>query len=175
VAGLAVGAAAATVVVATGGDGSAPAYAVERQGDGSVSVTIRSLSDADGLERELRAAGLRAEVAALPAGETCDIAPAAGPAPGGEDAQGARSAQGTAGTHSAQDARATRGGGPSTSSVMRTDDGSTVFTIDPGTLGAGDTVVITTSRPADAPAGADASTISMAVTPGPVPACVTDR
>jgi len=40
----------------------AGAYAVDRQGDGDVVVTIRSLSDADGLERALRAEGVEAEV-----------------------------------------------------------------------------------------------------------------
>jgi hypothetical protein len=64
-------AAAAAVVIASGGDPAEPAYAVDRQSDGSVTVQISSLRDADGLERKLRAAGIPAVVDYTPAGKMC--------------------------------------------------------------------------------------------------------
>src|ERR1700712_2338355 len=57
------GAAAATAavaIVATSSDVTPSAYAVQPRKDGSVSVKIRSLSDAAGLQRSLRAAGVPA-------------------------------------------------------------------------------------------------------------------
>jgi hypothetical protein len=71
---LATGAVAATavgVVVISGGDSAAPAYAVEQQPDGSVTVEIRSLRDAAGLQEKLRAAGIPAVVDYTPAGKMC--------------------------------------------------------------------------------------------------------
>jgi hypothetical protein len=72
-AGIAGGACVASAAIAfTGGDGGgATAYAVEPHDDGSVSVRIRRLEDAAGLERELRAAGVPAEVDFLPLTQTC--------------------------------------------------------------------------------------------------------
>jgi len=58
---LATGAVAATaagVLIATGGDTAAPAYAVEKQPNGNVTVEIHSLRDAAGLQEKLRAAGI---------------------------------------------------------------------------------------------------------------------
>jgi hypothetical protein len=71
---LAAGALAATVAgvfVVTGGDNAAPAYAVEKQPDGSVTVAIHSLSDAAGLQQKLRAAGIPAVVDYTPIGKMC--------------------------------------------------------------------------------------------------------
>jgi hypothetical protein len=71
---LATGAIAATtvgVIVLSGGDSAAPAYAVERQPDGSVTVEIRSLRDASGLQEKLRAAGIPAVVDYTPIGKMC--------------------------------------------------------------------------------------------------------
>jgi hypothetical protein len=72
-AGVAGGACVASAAIAfTGGDGGgATAYAVEPRDDGSVRVEISRLEDAAGLERELRAAGIPAEVDFLPLTETC--------------------------------------------------------------------------------------------------------
>ncbi|MBJ7332954.1 MAG: hypothetical protein JHC95_23875, partial [Solirubrobacteraceae bacterium] len=62
-AGIAVAAAtAAAIVIATSGDGPETAYAVEPSSDGTISVTIHSPEDAAGLERQLRAAGVPADV-----------------------------------------------------------------------------------------------------------------
>ena len=71
--------AAAVVVVLVGmsgllvhyGDGAPPAYAVTRNMDGSVTVEVRSLRDAAGLQRALRAAGIPAVVRYAPPGKTC--------------------------------------------------------------------------------------------------------
>src|SRR4051812_4683219 len=69
---LAAGAATvAGVLLATGGGGAAPAYAVEKQPDGSVTVEINSLRDAAGLQEKLRAAGIPAVVDYTPFGKMC--------------------------------------------------------------------------------------------------------
>jgi hypothetical protein len=58
------GAAGAATAVAVGvfALGSTPAYSVEQQSDGDVVVSIRSLDDADGLEKALAAKGVEADV-----------------------------------------------------------------------------------------------------------------
>jgi hypothetical protein len=71
---LAAGAVAAAgigVFAAVGGDTAAPAYAVEKQSDGSVTVEIQSLRDAAGLQEKLRAAGIPAVVDYTPMGKMC--------------------------------------------------------------------------------------------------------
>jgi hypothetical protein len=73
-AGIAGGACVASAAIAfTGSDGGggSTAYAVESRGDGSVRIEISRLEDAAGLERELRAAGIPAEIDFLPLTETC--------------------------------------------------------------------------------------------------------
>jgi hypothetical protein len=116
---LAAGAVAATVAgvfVATGGDSAAPAYAVERQSDGSVTVEINSLRDAAGLQEKLRAAGIRAVVDYTPEGKAC------------------------------REPRGRRGsGGPHTMGMGVRDDHSATFTIPRGELPPGQTLVITSS------------------------------
>jgi hypothetical protein len=71
--GIAGGACVASAAIAfTGGDGGgSTAYAVEPHDDGSVTVEISRLEDAAGLERQLRAVGVPAEVDFLPLGRTC--------------------------------------------------------------------------------------------------------
>ena len=63
--------AATVLLVAAGGNGVAPAFASHRQPDGSVAVTISRLSDAAGLQAQLRAAGIPAVVDYTPTGKTC--------------------------------------------------------------------------------------------------------
>jgi hypothetical protein len=71
-AGTATAAAAATAALLTlTSGGVAPAFAVDRQTNGDVSVTINQLSDAQGLQSQLRAAGINAEVDYTPAGKAC--------------------------------------------------------------------------------------------------------
>jgi hypothetical protein len=64
-------AAAAAALFAFTSGGVAPAFAVDRQPNGDVSVTINQLSDAQGLQSQLRAAGINAEVDYTPAGKGC--------------------------------------------------------------------------------------------------------
>ncbi len=109
-------AAAVAVLLASGGGGATPAYAVEREGDGSVTVEISSLRDADGLERKLRAAGIPAVVDYTPEGKTC------------KQPRG-RVATGNSGS----------------SSGSASDAGPATFTFGPGFVKPGQTVVITTS------------------------------
>ncbi len=142
-AGAGIAAAAAIVVVATGGDGAPPAYAVQPQSDGSVTVTIRSLRDADGLERQLREAGVRAEVDDLEPGKACK-------APRGRPASG---------------------GGAMSSAMRQSTDGTTTFTIDPGDLRADETLLITTSTTAGPDRAAGATMVSVGVVEGPVAPC----
>jgi hypothetical protein len=70
-AGGAVAAAAVAALATTGGGGATPAYAVVRNLDGSVTVQVKSLRDAAGLEQKLRAAGIPAVVDYAPPGKTC--------------------------------------------------------------------------------------------------------
>jgi hypothetical protein len=131
-------AAAVAVVLASGGDGSTPAYAVTPHDDGSVTVSVASLSDSAGLERELRAAGVRAVVRSLPAGKMC--APPQGEGPKPAAGQTTMAVQGTA-----------ERGGPAT------------MTLSPGALPEGATLLITTSGD-----GTDGqpSSIAMAIVDG---------
>ena len=59
---------AAIAVFASSGDNTTSAYAIDKKPDGVVSVEIKSLKDADGLETGLRAAGVPAVVDYTPAG-----------------------------------------------------------------------------------------------------------
>ena len=78
VAGCGVAAATAAVaIVATSSDVTPSAYAVQPRKDGSVSARIRSLSDAAGLQRSLRAAGVPAVVSYDPAAQMGCAAPGA--------------------------------------------------------------------------------------------------
>jgi hypothetical protein len=70
-AGAALVAVAAVAAVQFVGGGAAPAYAVNKNDDGTVTVEISSLSDAAGLERKLRDAGIPAVVQYLPPGKAC--------------------------------------------------------------------------------------------------------
>jgi hypothetical protein len=53
------------------GDGTQSAYAVTRNANGSVTVEVRSLRDAAGLQRALRLAGVPAVVVYAPPGKMC--------------------------------------------------------------------------------------------------------
>lgn len=110
-------AAAAALLTVTSG-GVAPAFAVDRQANGDVSVTINQLSDAHGLQSRLRAAGINAEVDYTPAGKAC------------------RQPRGRVAPPSS--------GGPAVAGV-RVAGGSTTFTISRNMVGPGQTLVIATS------------------------------
>jgi hypothetical protein len=67
--------------------GAGPAYAVDTNDDGTVTVEINSLGDADGLQTKLREAGIPAVVQYLPPRKACNqpwFTPAQGGSPGGE-------------------------------------------------------------------------------------------
>jgi hypothetical protein len=72
----------AAVAVAAGHDPASPAYAVESQPNGSISVEINSLSDAAGLQSRLRAQGIAAVVRYLPDGKVCEPSLKDGPRAG---------------------------------------------------------------------------------------------
>jgi hypothetical protein len=55
-----------------GGNGGSAAYAVTQNADGTVTVQINALRDADGLQRRLREAGVPALVQYLPPGKACE-------------------------------------------------------------------------------------------------------
>jgi hypothetical protein len=77
--GVAAAAAATLVAVfAIGGGGESDAWAVTRNDDGTVTVEINSLSDADGLERKLRGAGVPAVVEYERAAVMCAVPHSAG-------------------------------------------------------------------------------------------------
>jgi len=170
-AGASVAAATAVVaIVATSSDVTPSAYAVQPRPDGSVTVKIRSLRDAAGLERSLRAAGVPAVVDYVPEGGTGCVAPAPEPAPGGSAERGLNTdGAGAGGRTDSGPSLSSRGPGPGAhqtmSKVAAGDDGVT-FTIDPGTIEPGEKVYITTSTGA-------MSTIGMAIGKrGPGAGCV---
>ncbi|WP_329086416.1 MULTISPECIES: hypothetical protein [unclassified Streptosporangium] len=69
VAGLA---AAAAIAVPLMAGTESPAYAVSKKAGGTVGVEIREFKDADQLERDLRAAGVRADITYLESGKQCE-------------------------------------------------------------------------------------------------------
>jgi hypothetical protein len=132
---------AAVVLVATGSEVTPSAYAVQPRADGSVTVAIRGLEDASGLERSLRAAGVPAVVDYAPAGHAgCVASP--------PHASGARTQRMGAGSR--DDGPSLSGPGPEpgarvTTVNVRVSDDGVKFTIDPGSLRPGEKVYITTS------------------------------
>lgn len=66
---------AVAVPLVGGGETASPAYAVTDAGDGRITLTIYRAEDADGLERRLAQAGLRAEVVYFPRGMHCERSP----------------------------------------------------------------------------------------------------
>ena len=62
----------AAVLPIGGGNGASAAFAVTQNADGTVTVQIIALRDAEGLERKLRDAGVPALVQYLPAGKACE-------------------------------------------------------------------------------------------------------
>jgi hypothetical protein len=134
--------------------GAEPAYAVNTNDDGTVTVEINSLSDAAGLESKLRDAGIRAVVQYLPPGKMCKqpwftlaIPDGAPPSPGSEPM--------------------IKGG------VEHTSDGHTRFTIS-NNLPGDETLVVMTQVGTDtsAPPGAGgAAAIAVAFAKGAVGEC----
>jgi hypothetical protein len=155
-----VAAATAALIVSAGGDGTPAAYAVEAQGDGQVSVEIRSLQDARGLEEALGDAGIPASVDYLATGMACReprYQPVTAPTPSGD---GSFSAAGQG-----------KDGGKITSSLSQVSGGpggdATVFSINRDVVSQGQTLVITASA---APGGGDS--VQMGVAEGEVGQCV---
>ena len=144
---------AAAVAVALGG--GAAAYAVEPGAHGTVTVTIHDLSDAAGLQRELRAAGVPAVVKYDAAPPTCgaETSPRRSAPPTEAGAGGPSTVQRERGTSAGgtddgpsfntDGARGAGRPGITTTSVEKTGDGVT-FTISAGTLPPEDQVYITT-------------------------------
>jgi hypothetical protein len=178
-AGAGVAAATAAVALVVSSNEVTPnAYAVQSRPDGSISVSIRSLSDADGLQRSLRDAGVPAVVDYVPSGERdCPAPSAASP---GEGSSGGN----PDGPTFRRDTE--RGSGPSLSQAGpengRADDSKGVrktktmvtagsdgvkFTIDPGTIHPGEKVYITTST-------GSVSSIGMTIGKERPPACATN-
>jgi len=118
--GAAVAAVAAGVLAVSSGTGdTSSAFAVEPQGDGMVRVEISSLSDAQGLEKALAEAGVKADVNYLAAGMACReprFTPTADKRQRGE-----------------------------TSGSIRQTDAGVVFTITRAGIGSDDTLLITAS------------------------------
>lgn len=67
VAGLAIG-----LPLAGGESANAAGYAIDKQGDGTITVTIRDWDNPEALERDLEAAGIPAEVDVLPVKKFCE-------------------------------------------------------------------------------------------------------
>lgn len=142
---------AAVAVVATSNDANHSAYALKARADGAVTVSIHSLRDANGLERSLRDAGIPAVVDYAPTGSGACAgsgAPAAPPrGAGGESGATFHTGSDGAGPSLTQHGKAPDGERRqrATMSFVSTRGGDATFTIDPGTLGPGERVYITTS------------------------------
>jgi hypothetical protein len=101
--GLAAGAAAAAAIavvsaLSIGGGGGSKAWAVSHNPDGTVTVQIKSLADADGLQRKLAESGIRSLVQYVPPGKTCAGGELRPPPPGAvTQTKGDPSAAGPAG------------------------------------------------------------------------------
>lgn len=144
----AVAAAVAIVVPAvTGGPGASKAYAVTRDDDGTVTVTVYRFDDAAGLQSQLKAKGVNAVVDYTPAGKTCKMPRYTPVQAGGWGIQGSSQHGGT-----------------------------TSFTVRPSDY-TGHTLVITNSdlAPTQVPGGsgteAAASSVQIGVADGPVAPC----
>jgi hypothetical protein len=160
--GVVAAAAAVGVTVATVGGGTEPAYAVEPHSDGTVTVEIRALSDAGGLQSKLREAGVPADVTYLPWGKTCRE-PRFAAADQGPTSIGGPLTGGKASSVSSTKAMGGQASDPPSASVT--------FTIDPSTLRAGQTLVITTSESADPTSGRHMTQVGMATAVGAVAPC----
>lgn len=149
---------AAVAVFASSGDHTTAAYAVTPQPSGAVTVTIRSLADADGLQRALDDAGLPAVVDYRPGGGDaagCTAARGGGAVTGGTTAGGPtttrhrESGTDTGGPTLTQSGPGLPPAGTGrmrvSTSVRMRPDGTATFSIDPGELLAGQKVFITTS------------------------------
>ena len=147
-------AAAAAIVAATTG-GTPSAYAVEQTPTGAVTVHIRSLSDAAGLQRALRAKGVPA-VVSYAAHSACAPGP---PRPGGE---AGKAAPGTT-MRSGVRVKGKSGADKGVETGVRVADDGVTFTIDPQGLDSADKVYVTTS-------GGELSSIGIGISdkdPGP--------
>jgi hypothetical protein len=144
IAGAAVTAAAGVALLVSAGGGDTPtAYAVEPRPEGMVSVEIRGLEDAKGLEEALGNVGIPASVAYLASGMTCREPRFRRPAA----------------PHGA--------GGKVTSGIGRDADGATDFSISRDVVGPGQTLVITASPGP----GGSGSAVQMGVAEGKVAPC----
>jgi hypothetical protein len=112
----------AVVPTLGGEEGGPPAYAVTQNGDGSVTVEIRSIEEDAGLEAQLEAAGVPAAVHYLPAGKVCAL-----PKPPSELEVLPQEARNQA--HVA---------------IATSDDGAFTFTVDPSAVPPGWTFVVLT-------------------------------
>jgi hypothetical protein len=146
---------AAVAIFASSGGNTPSAYAVETQANGMVTVDIKSLKDAEGLEQKLNEAGVPAEVNYTPIEGDC--VPAIGAAPEGGQLNSVEKEDGGPSLETAGAPPKGEAGKPGWSSGMaskgpdgvlvktRSDEDGTTFSIDPGTLNKGEKVFITTS------------------------------
>ena len=146
-------------LVTGGGD---PAYAIQQRADGAVTVSIASLSDAAGLQRKLRAAGIPADVRYLENAPKCVPLSSPGSGPrivhhkeGGPDdgPELTGPGPGRGSVHAAISANIVKGG-------------EATFTIDPDAIRPGDRLHITASQ-------GELSTLAMGIgeTAPPAPPC----
>jgi hypothetical protein len=136
-------AAATAFAVAAPIGGVTPAYALDRKPDGTVSVQIREFVHPEKLQAGLRAAGVPAVVDYVPSGQAC------------------RQPRG----------RVVNNQGPVTAGMMVAPGGDhqTTFQVSPGTVRAGQTLVVEASYAKDHPTRA--GSLAMSIIEGPVLPC----
>jgi hypothetical protein len=183
----AVGVVAATVVVAivaTSGDVTPSAYAVQSRADGAVTVSIHSLADATGLQSSLRAAGVPAVVDYASSGQTSCLSVTAGSSgaqagtqeqTGSGDTGGTSTAVGSGATTVTAGHAAAAPGAPlgavsaAVASKVEVGSDGVRFTIDPSSIKPGQIVYITTSTGAVDSIGMSVGTTAAGVPCPPKP------
>jgi hypothetical protein len=164
-------AAAAVIVAAT--SGTEPAYAVQDAAGDSVSVTIKDIRDADGLQEKLRAAGVPADVRYVTDTPKCTTPPPLGKGAGPKLVRraypGADPAESIGKQAPPRPGGAAPHGGSMGVQVRR--DHTATFTVDPDMFNEQQRLTITAS-------GGDLQTLAIAIGGGtdtPPPLCLPDR
>ncbi|MBN8866273.1 MAG: hypothetical protein J0H98_01845 [Solirubrobacterales bacterium] len=170
---------AGVAIYAGSGDNTTSAYAVESEPDGMVTVEIKSLKDAGGLERSLNEAGVPAEVNYSPVMATiCAIEAEPGDNAKSDEKGFSKTSplvetSGTTETAEATEALKTLPAMPAKAGALsetRTDADGTTFSIDPGTIKKGEKLYITTSGGGPKDAELAAAPTSVAISVGDKPA-----
>ncbi|WP_433531785.1 hypothetical protein ACQPYA_06780 [Micromonospora sp. CA-263727] len=145
---------------------SSVAYTVDVEADGSVTVRINQMRDAEGLERRLAEAGIPAKVDYVPAGKVCTNQPRYTHAPE------SRATEARSSIHTPMPSNEARLVVDFVDEIAVQDPGVTVFAVKPGVLRDGETLVLELSMAGNASSGtATGVVVGYGVAQGPVRPC----